>query len=226
MNKKGMDDLQKAYAGCGRPRPRQKELSPADRVPSDEQLHKTDNFILLPEATVSFPFLDQYVSPKVFDGESEKRAKPFPEGFDGCVTESDPSLRNQICTGFYGNYQGGCFALDVAAITVSSTYVSSVGSSKRINPSGVNRGVAVRAYVRRDAGPRSFVPYDRMGYADNNVPTAQGAIATWVFGNAHPKASEINRHQKPDAEGGDREQNMWGWTVIRRPVVNQARYTC
>lgn len=217
-------DLQDAYQGCGRKRPRQRPLDAATRAPADVQLRKADNFIVLPDPSAPFPFLDQYVSPVVFDGVNPN--DPFPPGFDGCVTETDAALRNAICTGFSGAYQGACWAPDVAAITSSTTYVSGVGTTRRNNPSNVRAGGLVRGFIRRDAGPDTFAPYDKMGYLDNNVPVALGPHAHWVFGNAHPGASAINATVKAGADADDREQSMFGWSAIRQPNVAPARYTC
>lgn len=83
--------------------------------------------------------------------------------------------------------------------------------------------------MKRDLGPGSFLPYDRMGYADNNAADAQGAIATWVFGNANPKAAADNAAliaANSTVDTNDLEQDILSWTPIRDPKVAAARFTC
>ena len=70
------------------------------------------------------------------------------------------------------------YAPDVATIALSSNYVSAANTTRNQNPGDVRAGGVARAFVRRDAGPGTFQPFDKMLYADNNVPDAQGPLET------------------------------------------------
>jgi hypothetical protein len=211
--------MQDAYPGCGRKgTPRMKALAPAQSAPADSDLHAADDVALAPERlpngaphwpSASFPYPDQYLNATTLA--------------NGCRAQSD-ATQVAGCTGFYANYQGPCYAPDVAAVAVSTTYVSGTNTTRSDNPGNVRAGGVARSYVRRDRGPGSFVAFDRMLYADNNVPDAQGGVVTWVFGNFNPLAAGTNA--RSGAEGGDREQGIWGWTAIRRPRAPVGTYTC
>ena len=206
--------LQLAYPGCGRKgRPRMPPL-PADQLsPADTDLHVADNVAFLrgPSGwpSPSFPYPDQYLNATTLA--------------TGCRAQS-ADVRVAGCTGFYANYQGPCFAPDVSAVALSTTGVSGSNTTRSDNPGNVRAGGVARAYVRRDRGAGSFVAFDRMLHPDNNVPDAQGAVVTWVFGNFNPLASGTNAAS--GAAGDNREQGIWGWTPIRRPRVAVGNYTC
>ena len=207
--------LQDAYPGCGRKgQPRMTPL-PADQLqPADGDLHAADNVALQPDGSQawpspSFPFADQYLNATTLAG--------------GCRTQSQ-AAPVAGCTGFYANYQGPCYAPDVAAVALSTTYVSGANTSRSDNPGNVRAGGIARAYVRRDRGPGSFVAFDRMLYADNNAPDAQGPVVIWAFGNFNPNAAGTNAASR--AVGDNKEQGIWGWTPIRRPRAAVGTYTC
>jgi len=157
----------------------------------------------------AFPFPDQYLNATTVR--------------KGCKTQS-AAMAVAGCSGFYGNYQGPCYAPEIAGVALSTTYLSGTGTTRADNPGDVRAGGVVRALVRRDDGPGTFAPVDRMLFADNNVPDAQGAVVTWVFGNFNPMAALASRIS--GAVGGDMEQNIWGWTAIRQPRVAPGHFTC
>lgn len=206
--------LQLAYPGCGRKgSPRSAPLTPNQLEPAGTAVRTADNVSLFrgpagwPNA--SFPYPDQYLNATTLAA--------------GCRSQS-ADVQVAGCTGFYANYQGPCYTPDVAAVAVSSTGVSGSNTTRRDNPGNVRSGGVARAYVRRDRGPGSFAPFDRMLHADNNVPDAQGAVVTWVFGNFNPQAGATNAAS--GAKGDNREQGIWGWTPIRRPAAAVENYTC
>ncbi len=211
--------LQEAYTGCGRKaRPGMAPLAADQRAPADDQLHVADNAAVTAFRQAdgspgwpssAFPVPDQYLNATTLRS--------------GCRTQS-ATTPVAGCTGFYANYQGPCYAPGVAGVALSTTYVSATGTTAADNPGNVRSGGVVRAYVRRDAGPGSFQPVDRMLYADNNVPDAQGAVVTWVFGNFNPRAGETNAATA--AFGANREQGIWGWTAIRTPRAAVGNHTC
>jgi hypothetical protein len=211
--------LQDAYPGCGRKaRAGMAALQASQLAPADSDLQAADSVALQPAALAqgfpgwpssSFPYPDQYLNTTTLRNgcKSHSAATPFAG-----------------CTGFYANYQGPCYAADVAAVALSTTYVSGTNTTRSDNPGNVRSGGVARAYVRRDRGPGSFVAFDKMLYADNNVPDAQGGVVTWVFGNFNPLAGITNAAS--GAVGANREQGIWGWTPIRRPRVAVGHYTC
>ena len=206
--------LQLAYPGCGRKgSPRFAPLTPNQLEPAGTAVRTADNVALFRGRTgwpnPSFPYPDQYLNATTLAA--------------GCRAQS-AAAQVPGCTGFYANYQGPCYATDVAAVAVSTTGVSGSNTTRRENPGNVRSGGVARGYVRRDRGPGSFVPFDRMLHPDNNVPDAQGAVVTWVFGNFNPLAGATNAAS--GAKGDKREQGIWGWTPIRRPAAAVENYTC
>jgi hypothetical protein len=206
--------LQLAYPGCGRKgSPRTSPLTADQLAPAGTALHAADNVALFRGPAgwpnPSFPYPDQYLNATTLAA--------------GCRAQS-ADVRVPGCTGFYANYQGPCFASDVAAVAISTTGVSGSNTTRSDNPGNVRSGGVARAYVRRDRGAGSFVAFDRMLHPDNNVPDAQGAVVTWVFGNFNPLAGATNAAS--GATGGNREQGIWGWTPIRRPATAVESYTC
>ena len=207
--------LQDAYPGCARPGPPRVPILPAvAHALSDTQLHAADNAALTADPytgwpSTSFPFLDQYLNATTL--KTGCRAQSAVHAVPGC-------------TGFYANYQGPCYAADVAGVAVSSTYVSGTNTTSAENPGNVRTGGVVRAFVRRDRGAGSFAPLDEMPYPDNNVPDAQGALVTWVFGDFNPQATLTNTVS--GATGDNREQGIWGWTPMRRPRAAAGHYSC
>ena len=148
--------------------------SPARRAsssPADSALHAADN-VALQTALIS----------RTARGVAElvvSVPRPVPQRDDaaqrlqGAVRRR---RRSRAAPGFYANYQGPCYAPDVAAVALSTTYVSGTNTTR-------TRQSRQRALGRRRArlrAPRSRArarssPFDRMLYPDNNVPDAQGA---------------------------------------------------
>lgn len=91
-------------------------------------------------------------------------------------TPKDRYLNSEEDAAPLANYQGPCYALNLAAMAISTT--------------AVQRGGLVRAIVPRG---RAFKTISYMPYLDPNVPSGQDRIARWIFGAANPNGEATRK---------------------------------